>query len=519
MQAQSTAAPTPLRPSRSGVLAVSGWGVGIKVERHRLIVTEGHGPRRREAMLFRATSGLKRLVVIGRAGTISLAALGWLRDVGASFAHLDHDGEILLISAPWGNDDGRLRRAQALSVTNGVALKAARGIVMEKLGGQRNLLTRVEATEEAQATIDGAISSLPGCRDSSQLMRVEAEGAGAYWAALAPERLTFARKDLPGVPAHWLTLGSRSSPLTSSPRRAATPGQALLNVAYGSAQAEAVIACAKIGLDSALGILHADTRRDSLALDLLEVCRPAVDSKILELIRSTTFAARDFREDRQGQVWVSPSLARTIAEWSPLWARELAPVAERLAKRFAQGAGSGLRVPDLLTNTARSAAKDGVRSGSKRVPAVLLPSPRRACRACGVVLGTPSPRRYCPDCLPERRAEHAQDFVPAGPAALARMRAEGSDPLQRPETKEKLRQARLRRLTEKRASKHAGAEDVDPEVFKQEIFPTLQAISVRRMAAATGLSRPYCSEIRRGLKVPHPGHWEALKTAAASSSP
>jgi CRISPR-associated protein Cas1 len=470
-------------------------------------------------MLFRATSGLKRLVVIGRAGTISLAALGWLRDVGASFVHLDHDGEILLISAPWGNDDGRLRRAQALSVTNGVALKAAQGIVMEKLGGQRSVLARVEATEEARAAIDGAISSVPGCKDSAELMRVEAEGAGAYWAALAPEPLTFARKDLPGVPAHWLRLGSRSSPLTSSPRRAATPGQALLNITYGSAQAEAVIACAKIGLDSALGVLHADTRRDSLAVDLLEVCRPAVDTQVLQLIRTTTFAARDFREDRQGQVWVSPSLARSIAEWSPLWARELGPVAERLAKWFAQGTRSrSLRVPDLLTNTARSAAKDRVRSGPRRVPDVLLPPLRRACRACGVVLGTPSARGYCADCLLERRAEHAEDFVPAGPAALARMREEGRDPLQRPETKEKLRQARLRRLVEKRASREAGAERVDPEVFKQEILPTLQAISVRRMAAVTGLSRPYCSEIRRGLKVPHPGHWEALKTAAASRS-
>src|SRR5947208_585430 len=88
MQEQRTAAPPPLRPSRSGVLVLSGWGTSVRVERHRLVLSEGHGPRRREANLFRATSGLKRLVIVGRAGSISLAALGWLRDVGASFVHL-----------------------------------------------------------------------------------------------------------------------------------------------------------------------------------------------------------------------------------------------------------------------------------------------------------------------------------------------------------------------------------------------------------------------------------------------
>jgi len=38
------------------------------------------------------------------------------------------------------------------------------------------------------------------------------------------------------------------------------------------------------------------------------------------------------------------------------------------------------------------------------------------------------------------------------------------------------------------------------------------------MVAATGLSVDYCSKIRRGLKTPHPRHWEALGAVALKGS-
>jgi len=33
-----------------------------------------------------------------------------------------------------------------------------------------------------------------------------------------------------------------------------------------------------------------------------------------------------------------------------------------------------------------------------------------------------------------------------------------------------------------------------------------------RLARATGLSRTYCLDVRRGNYVPHPRHWEAFRT-------
>ena len=55
----------------------------------------------------------------------------------------------------------------------------------------------------------------------------------------------------------------------------------------------------------------------------------------------------------------------------------------------------------------------------------------------------------------------------------------------------------------------------DPESFAKEIGPRLAMASRAAMMKATGLSRPYCSMIRRGVRVPHPRHWGALRGLAS----
>ena len=46
--------------------------------------------------------------------------------------------------------------------------------------------------------------------------------------------------------------------------------------------------------------------------------------------------------------------------------------------------------------------------------------------------------------------------------------------------------------------------------FTRDILPQLQAVSLVTLMQATGLSRRYCWQIRRGEVVPHPRHWAAL---------
>lgn len=92
------------------------------------------------------------------------------------------------------------------------------------------------------------------------------------------------------------------------------------------------------------------------------------------------------------------------------------------------------------------------------------------------------------------------------------MRAPGNAPTARVETRRKIgmnNRARQRAI-------HGRA--FDPGVFKRDILPTLQRVTVTRMAAATGLSIQYCSRVKSGLNVPHPMHLPALEMLAESSA-
>jgi hypothetical protein len=55
-------------------------------------------------------------------------------------------------------------------------------------------------------------------------------------------------------------------------------------------------------------------------------------------------------------------------------------------------------------------------------------------------------------------------------------------------------------------------EEMDPAIFEEEIRPKLKTVSLLETMRATGLSRTYCGMIRRGVRIPHPRHWEALRT-------
>jgi hypothetical protein len=79
------------------------------------------GSERHEARLPRVGHGLRRLVIIGSDGFVSLAALRWLADQDAAFVMLERDGSVLAVTGPVRSSDARLRRAQALANESGVA--------------------------------------------------------------------------------------------------------------------------------------------------------------------------------------------------------------------------------------------------------------------------------------------------------------------------------------------------------------------------------------------------------------
>src|SRR5580700_10084332 len=118
---------------KSGVLVLNGYGIRVQVKAGHLTLQDGIADERRTIRLPRINHGLKRLVVIGSDGFITLEALSWLADQDVAFVMLERDGKVLCVTGPVRSSDARLRRAQALALQSGAALRIVRELIDQKI--------------------------------------------------------------------------------------------------------------------------------------------------------------------------------------------------------------------------------------------------------------------------------------------------------------------------------------------------------------------------------------------------
>jgi len=215
-----------------GVVTLFGYGVRIFIDRGHLTIEDGIGRDRRRARLPRVAHHLRRLVVIGADGMVSLAALRWLAEQDAAFVMLDRDGTVLTVTGPVRPSDARLRRAQALAHQSGAVLRIARELISKKLAGQE----KVARENLLDSTIADAIGQLREAVEKAEsitaIRSLEAQAAAAYWSAWRDLPIMFPKNDEPRVPAHWRSFGTRKSPVSGSPRLAPNPPNAILNYLY-----------------------------------------------------------------------------------------------------------------------------------------------------------------------------------------------------------------------------------------------------------------------------------------------
>jgi CRISPR-associated endonuclease Cas1 len=485
----------------NGVLVLTGYGLDIRVERGQLQVRDGIGRHRREGRIHRATGRLRRLVVLGHTGAITLEAIRWLTDVGAGYLQVDQDGRVLAAFGPQGTDRPMLRRAQALALEAPIGTEIAREILGRKLHHQTDTLAvlaeQIEVDPGVAVAIGNLAEALTYTEDVPGLRLIEARAALAYWSAWASLPVTFARRDRERLPDHWRTFGSRTSALTGGPRLATNPANAILNYLYAILEGEASIAARVVGLDPGLGVIHADQlNRDSLSADLMEPVRPLVDRFVIELLAGRTFARRDFFETREGVCRLMSSYARELAASSPDWHRLVGGVAEDVARRLEARTHERRPMPTPITGRSRSAG----RGPAARVSSIELPHAETGtCTQCGGP--TPAGRRTCSEVC---RAE-AED------AAAALFRAGGPP----------MTEAGRRRLGAKSADLIARAREWqrvngmrEPVEFRETIYPMLATVPIRELVRRTGLSLAYCRQIKRGQVVPHPMWWESIGTLA-----
>lgn len=508
MQAQGS--PVPLEAGRNGVLALTGWGIRMHVERGRLVVEESQAGVRYRGCFSRATCVIRRVVIRSTTGIVSLAALEWLDGIGAKVLHLDRGGRVLMASGDLGLDDPRLRRAQATAMGTERGAAIVRELLRRKFDGQLRVARRLEADGEVQATIRVASEALGGPREPADFLAVEAAAASAYWSAWRGVEPRWARKDAAQVPEHWRRFDARASKLTGHPRVATDPVNAVTNLLAALGESEARWACLAQGLDPGLGVLHRDLRaRDSLALDLLEVIRPDYEGWLLDWLERRTLRLGDFVEGMRGQVSIAASLVPEIVGTSPVWGARVAPVVEWVAQALV--AEGGVTVPTRLTQANRSAGRANIRGSARNQKGrpQAGPAVNRTCPYCGSML---APRRQvCDACRPDEQADHVLLYVAAGQAALQEAQARGEYPGRTPDANRKRGGAVSRAIADAKAWERDHPDLWEPARFTGGILPGLQGLSAGQVARAVGISTGYASQILKGQRVPHPRLWQKLE--------
>jgi CRISPR-associated endonuclease Cas1 len=487
---------------RHGVLTLFGYGITVLVDRGHLVVKDGIGADRREARFARVGHGLRRLVVIGADGMVSLAALRWLADQDASFIMLDRDGAVLAATGPVRSSDARLRRAQSLASTNGKALEISKELIRQKLAAQEQIAREKLNNSRAAQLISEHRSAIDDAKTIETLRLWESRAAHEYWSEWRNVPVTFPKRDVSRVPQHWQRFGARVSPLTGSPRLAVNPPNAMLNYLYAILESEARLAAATLGLDPGIGVMHVDSlSRDSLACDLMEPIRPQVDAYVLEWIRREPIRREWFFEERDGNCRLMASFAVRLGETASTWARAVAPVAEMVSRALSVGVKKQVRSelpPTRLTQTLRRES----RAISAEPPSQSTPRPPHICRACGEVLKRG--QFHCKSCA-----------VPVAKERFGDVAQQGRIASHTPEAQISRAKTQLRHLAEIRAWDPSTLPDwLTEQEYRQRVQPRLAGLTVRAIATALGISAPYATDIRSGRRIPHPRHWRALARLA-----
>jgi CRISPR-associated endonuclease Cas1 len=493
--------------SSAGICVVDGTGLRLSVDHGALVVEDGIGEHRRHRRFERATHGLRRLVVLGVSGNLSLDALHWCRRLGIGVVVLAPDGTAVLASTPRATDDARLRRAQALAPEQPIGLDLARWIMASKLSGQAKVLAQRFGADEGAATLLALADALSLAGTVDEVRQLEASAASLYfgtWTGRSECTPHFATRDLRRVPPHWSLYEGRRSVLASgnSNRKAERPTNAILNYVYALLEVEAVLACQVVGLDPGMGIVHSDTRgRSSLALDLIEPVRPAVDEFVLDLLERRTFRRVEFTETPDGHARLRAPLTHDLAETLPMWAKLIAPIAEKVAHDLGKAMAGKYQPATPLTRkhahaaaaavkVRKAAAKSAASSTTARQrPTGLAASSTWSCPGCGRPVANPRHVR-CDVCIESDPGQTPEIRGRRGAAIASRKRA-------------------LREWEE--ANPNA---DFDPELFRRDILPGLVGVKLAEIVEAIGCSKGYASTIRAGKQTPHVSTWKSLGALA-----
>lgn len=299
---------------------------------------------------------IDRCVIHGAQTRLDTGVLIKLAEVGVTTLLMSprQTRRIAIVLGPHHND-AAVRLAQACRVVDGAWCDQwALGVVRAKLTRQRRTLRVLRAQRpdarkplfDALQALDASLRDLPAAPshggeaegahgalpDLANLRGREGAAARAYFAGLA------------GVmpPALQFTGRNRRPPRD--------PVNACLSLGYTLLHAQAVQACAVAGLDPLLGFYHRPAfGRESLASDLIEPLRPAVDLWVWEQLRSRDLREEHFTLDKGACLLGKAGRAQFYASWEASaapWRRWLRARTRQLAATLRADGEPWLAHPD-----------------------------------------------------------------------------------------------------------------------------------------------------------------------------
>ena len=289
---------------KTDVIAVTGHSAIIRVENGKLAIKNGFTMKEQNpeyAAYPRGANDINYLVVDTSSGSgyITFDAIQWCdsQNIGVIIRGYDP----LLIHRPV-KPATDLRRRQYLAEP----LKVAKWILREKFKCMLKNFPLLPMRDSIKECIDGIGLNT---ETINELRLIEGRTAVMYWRYQSFELNHFAK-----WPAWWETFDQRTSNFGGN-KNATHPINAIFNYSYSIAAGMIKRHSIILGLDTALGSLHADTaRRDSLIYDLLELVRADIDRMLLPWLRVTKWRRTDFQVNVKGVVSLEPTLARVVIQ-------------------------------------------------------------------------------------------------------------------------------------------------------------------------------------------------------------
>lgn len=289
---------------------------------------------------------VERCVIHGAQTRLDTGVLMKLAEAGATTVLMSprHTRRVAIVLGPQHND-AAVRLAQAHCVLDDDWCRQwALATVRAKLARQcRALGAWLRQRPDARKPLFDAMQAV-----QSTLARLPPAGQPAGPAGDLPDLATLRGHEGAAARAYFAGLAGVMPPALQfsgrNRRPPRDPVNACLSLGYTLAHAGAVQACLMAGLDPLLGFYHRPAfGRESLASDLIEPLRPAVDQWVWELLRTRALREEHFTIDKGACLLAKAGRQHFYAAWESAakpWQRGLRARTRQLAATL-RAAGTG----------------------------------------------------------------------------------------------------------------------------------------------------------------------------------